>query len=521
MENYDDTLNPKNILNNVQIFSNIARFIGIDKCESYAQVNTKTLDAYKNYCKQAWDVFLKNTHVKFLQFREKNLRCSFRQKRYTIEEKYDIDADVKFLLKLNYIAAKRFMSTYPEQFTGGYGVFSLIYDKFVELLNEINHNFYRYQNEKYRFEKQVRLTSKSTHNFNIDFPIFHKYLESVDNMMHSFNDNTCLLNNIIYELKTYFGIFDHLIDDVEPTFIKNIYNKRNFLYVKGVSKFVNLDQIINRPGLFFARNPDKMESFVKKCLTHNKTAKQLNCFLKQMTHDCVLDCCGNCYKYCSVNPDSIDKLKELNTDEKFKTRLDDLKKTQNFGINHREQPYTLKTIDEKKIDDMKNIINSFFVEFPGSFLTGSAALCFYNLENNIHNLFNPNNIDIIMTNKTMYDKCTNKYTKATVNIDVDNDCKGMSCNIDAYTDYKGYKFHVFDCSKNIQDLLCRFTFDFCCLLWDGTFEKSSERALNTAKNRKTTFSITDYQSQFKDDELYIAKKLWKYSCRGYEIDLQE
>jgi hypothetical protein len=528
--NKNDVLHPQHILNNVSIFSNIARFNGIDKCRNYAYVNMQTLDAYQNYSKEAWDKFLEKIYNDFEKYCEKtranNLIC------HEYWKISDSDMPGKFLadlLKKDYTLAKRFAIKYSEKFNNAYYYEHFYNSKMIKLLNEINHNFYRYgDNKEIKKNRIICFTTKSTHKFNINAPIFQKYLKlkSVFNEYEIYDCNGYGSKKIkkieiwyetIYLLNQIYGIFDNLIDDIEPE-IHNVYHDTFYLLPKFESKYECLAGIRLKPAEFFARNPDKMDLFIKKCMLNPVTKERIQIyFLRSM----VKNVTGH-GSYRVINEHSLDKLKEINVDDTFIKNIDCLKQEKSIETHPEyEKPYSVSYIDEKIIGDMKKVIMDFFEEFPGSILTGSTALCFYNFENGINNLFDPNDIDIIICNIEMYSECTNKYSNADIEYDINYDCSSSSLNIHAYIIYKKYKINILYCDEKIQKKVSKFDFDFCGLLWDGTFSKSSEKALIAAKTMKTVYSFSKcLERSNRANALNIASRIWKYNCRGYQIDLE-
>lgn len=558
------------VLNNVNIFSNIAKFAGIDKCANFAYVNTCTLDAYTNYSNSAWNTYLEQLYDQLNDYCQayesrKQYTCNnivsrimHNHRRLTNITNGILNGFIcEFLVLVveeNYILAKKFALKYQDHVKSNILSNELFSTEFVKLLNEINYNFNKCyngitcfelfsheknkdKNEKYKFLKiknTVYFTSKPTFKFNIDILIFQKYL--ILNRQINKDFTVCALNTINL-LDEIYGIFDHLIDDIRPVMYKldGVFQVVPFF----LSEYECLCGAKKNSAAFFARNPDRFELFMKKCLKTTKNGNieicaenfdtrtiqkkslfQNSCslFTTPIEKKIYFLDCVSLNNYRLIDNESLDKL--LKIKDVNKSLIDAVsvaKKMKNIEKkSDYEKPYSVTYIDEKNIIDMKNAIEEFFIEFPNCFLTGSAALCIYNFDNKIDNLFDPNDIDIVTDDRNIYDECSNKYCNAT--IDYEEHMYDSFAIIHTYVNYKNYKINIIYCNDNVQNTVNKFDFDFCSLLWNGTFTHSSQKAIIAANNMKCTYSFstnTDQKLVF-----FVASRIWKYSCRGYKIDFE-
>lgn len=154
-----------------------------------------------------------------------------------------------------------------------------------------------------------------------------------------------------------------------------------------------------------------------------------------------------------------------------------------------------------------------FINESGGYVSGSAALAFFNFFNNnaVEN-FRPEDIDVVINSKEKYNECVEKYGVAEIVTSL-----GYKGELDidkiGYMYYKGMLINLIVVNNPIEEHVNKFDFEFCRLLWDGeNFDKSSRQALASAKYRKSYFNTNG--SKIFDPDRYM-----KYVKRGYEIIL--
>lgn len=174
-----------------------------------------------------------------------------------------------------------------------------------------------------------------------------------------------------------------------------------------------------------------------------------------------------------------------------------------------------KKFDVEEVLRLKSVAKSFITKY-GGIVTGSAALAFYNL--NIENCtrnFMPNDVDIFLNDKKIYDKCLEIYSDTLVELEHKN-YKGMYYKLDkvVYITYQNVKINLILVNHSFENHVNNFDIEFCRLIWDGNdFRKSSNIALASAEHGKSYYVLNDLM----EPPYHNYERVIKYENRGYKF----
>jgi hypothetical protein len=334
--------------------------------------------------------------------------------------------------------------------------------------------------------------------------ISHKFVSDV-NFRNDINNKKNIekllfidrVSGILDKYRKNFDIYVLQRDDNYP------YENYSYIYIKFENFPTELcDDPYIQTKKYFERNPERIHEYIKK-ISDKKIFN--NEFFYGIFIDCALTDRHTCTKYRTTEWEIPENERNLYNHE-FLKNYDTYKKmpSKNDALCIYDPPKNLMPDLKKRMEIAKNFLDEF-----GGFVTGSSALAFFNDEHNLSLNFIPDDIDVVLNNKDIYEHCRSKYKKTRQYMHYVNYDDGPQFLDVDYIEYKGFEINIIFSEKNPEEVVKTFDFDFCKLLWNGTFDHSSEISLCAALYGKTVIKL---------DQVYDKpERTEKYISRGYEI----
>lgn len=348
----------------------------------------------------------------------------------------------------------------------------------------------------------------------------HKFLTDPDYINEKYD--------IVEKLNSYYHIFDHLKNNPRPVL------HQDYVCVQFDSKYLSLANCKSYADIYLSKHPDCITDFLVKSETGDDDA------LKKRIRKHIF------YFITSRDDNSQHSERSRNTDwvlpddKRYLFDKNFLDRHDNYYLNLERKTVPIDCqklitpgnpdvykdtewqnnstiVAVKNLRSCGEILNLIFIakEFIneyGGYIGGSAALAFFNFFNNgtLDN-FRPDDIDVLINDEEVYNRCIGKYQ--VVEIDIVHDYSGFEINKIGYIYYKNTLINLLLVKNKIKEHVSKFDYEFCRLLWDGeNFDKSSSIALASAKYRRSYFN-TRGTKKFDPD------RYMKYTKRGYEIIL--
>lgn len=298
----------------------------------------------------------------------------------------------------------------------------------------------------------------------------------------------------------YYGLFDKYISDPTPRKISNYTIGANF-----ISKYPVLESNIDLQE-FLIRNPEKVNDFMEKCvkddeiwkqLLENEFASVLVAFLERYPGDDARD-----FRVLDWIP-SMDNFSRDDANTKFGKEFKEAYSVY-LSMNFRKpMEIHMKEYDEKELTKQMASAKEFIDEY-GGFVSGGAALAFYNMINDIpqSRRFMPSDVDVITKSKKMFDRCLEKF-ESSYQVCHYRDTPITSIT---YFQYGDAWINLILVYIDPVEYVKTHDMEFCKLIWDGDFHQSSKCALLSAHTGSDIVSINDYSARHG-----------KYVRRGYKM----
>lgn len=277
----------------------------------------------------------------------------------------------------------------------------------------------------------------------------------------------------------------------------------------GSSIFIELD--VDHPGLekivypsvYIKNHPEYLPKFINQC----KEKPELNPLMETLLFSYILSQSVLVGRHTALPHRIIDL--EF-TDEELSGFSQSFSDEYMMYRNYPKEKEIVQ-VDYSESMIMKDMeIAATFINEHGGVVSGSAAFAFFNITNpTVHTArFIPDDIDIVLTDKDVYEGCKEKYIVTEYRHEADYD-DGVSTTEITYVNYMGRKINLILTDKKVEEKVSEFDMEFCSLIWDGKgFDRSSVKAVTSAYYGRSTYKLKPNGD--------ITRPI-KYMKRGYDV----